>query len=93
MSEHTWEDTIEEVKNSSPVYYRLLVNRNEEPCVVCMQWFDEHDYDQKRFINETQYETEEKAEAALSLYKLKASMPLTNLERLKIAAQLLDEDS
>lgn len=74
------------------VYYRLYVDSHDEPCVVCMQWFDEFDYDKKRFINETKYETEEQAESALLAYKLKASVPLTNLEKFKVLA-LLESDA
>jgi hypothetical protein len=69
------------------VYYRLFLSRNDEPVVVTMQWFDENDYDQKRFLNEEHYRTEEEAEQALAMIKLKAGMPLTPLERLKWAAK------
>ncbi len=71
-----------------PVYYRLYVNNKDEPCVVCMQWFDELDYDQARFINDERYNTEEQAEEALLQLKIKAGMQLSTLEKLKAVAML-----
>lgn len=87
------QSTINEIKafaEADKEYYRLFVNRDDEPCVVCMQWFDEYDYDQTRFINGKKYETEEQAENALLSLKIKANMPLTNLEKLRIASLLED---
>ncbi len=52
--------------------------------------FDEYGYDQKRFINDTRYSTEEEAEAVLLALKLKADMTLSTLERLKLAQMLED---
>lgn len=69
------------------VYYRLFLGHNDEPVVVTMQWFDEYDYDQDRFLNEERYDTEKEAEQKLALIKLKAGQPLTQLERLKWAAK------
>ena len=91
MSDHTLEDTIQEMQAVNRVYYRMFMGRDDTPCVVCMQWFDELDYDKTRFINEKQYETEELAEQALLGLKLRAGTPLTELERLKLASRLLEE--
>ena len=74
-----------------PVYYRLYVDRNDTPVVVCMQSFDECDYDQKRFITDTRYAEEEQAESALLALKVRADMPLTTLERLRVAAAIEKE--
>jgi hypothetical protein len=87
VKEHTFEDSIKEIQEANAVYYRLFVDRNDQPCVVCMQWFDERDYDQSRFINEERYKSEEEAELALLTLKTKAGMPLSALERLKLADQ------
>lgn len=38
------------VKNPDSPYYKLLRNRNNLWCVACLQWFDEYDYDQNRFL-------------------------------------------
>ena len=82
------EDSIKEMQEINRVYYRLYVGRDDKPCVVCMQWFDEYDYDQACFINEETYGTEEEAEAALLALKLRANAPLSTLERLKVARML-----
>jgi hypothetical protein len=47
------------------VYYRLYVSKNDGIKIVCMQSFDEDDYDQSRFVNKERYETEEEAELDL----------------------------
>lgn len=46
----------------SDVYYRVMIDRNDKICFPCMQDFDEIDYDQKRFITTTKFESEELAE-------------------------------
>lgn len=49
---------------SSPIYYKLLLNRNHKMTVVCLQDFDECDYDQKKFYghpNPMIFDTEEEA--------------------------------
>jgi hypothetical protein len=71
----------------NPVYYRLFLGDNDEPVVITMQWFDEYDYDQSRFLNEERYAFEQEAEQALARIKMKAGMPLTMLERLKQVAK------
>ena len=93
MSEYTLQDSINEMRDMHPIYYRLFVDGHDELVVVCMQDFDEYDYDQKRFINTKQYETEERAEAALLAYKFRARIPLTTLEKLKLIATLESESA
>ena len=86
---HISDSTIAEIQaleEANKPYWRLFVDRDDEPCVVCLQPFDEHDYDQKRFINQIRYGSSEQAEDALSALKLKADMPPSNLDRLKIAS-------
>lgn len=34
----------------SEVYYKILIHKGVLT-PVCMQWFDEHDYDQKKFLS------------------------------------------
>jgi hypothetical protein len=90
------QSTIDEMRamaEANKEYYRLFVDRDDNPCVVCLQPFDEDDYDQKRFINEDRYETEEEAEDALIALKAKAGIPLSNLERLKLAQKEMDMKS
>ena len=52
---------------SSDVYYKILhSSRTEKFTVVCMQWFDEYDYDEERFVRNKEdeihvFETEDMA--------------------------------
>ena len=48
----------------NPVYWRLYSGRNG-PRAVCMQSFDEYDYDQSQFLTSVKYETKAEAEADL----------------------------
>lgn len=51
------------------VYYRIIRTSEDDTLltVVCMQWFDEHDYDKDRFLcekgtrNRLSFSTEEEA--------------------------------
>lgn len=53
----------------SPVYYRLYWPRaKSSPCVVTMQWFDEHDYLEDRFISDDTFDSEDEAHAALTAW-------------------------
>lgn len=51
----------------SDVYYRLYVDRTNTACVVCMQDFDECDYDQHRFLSSKKFDSEEQAWEYLSV--------------------------
>lgn len=42
------------------VYWRILLT-NDDIHIVCMQWFDETDYDQNKFLSKEKFESEEKA--------------------------------
>lgn len=48
------------------VYWRIYRNSVGSLFVVCMQWFDEGDYDQSRFLNDLHYATEAAAYKALA---------------------------
>lgn len=49
---------------SDGVYYRIYRSHQTEEWVpVCMQSFDECDYDQSRFLNDVHYESENEAQA------------------------------
>lgn len=57
----------------SPVYYRLYNHEERGPVVICLQWFDEYDYDHNRYVGDP-FDDEAEAEAALvSLKGLEAS--------------------
>lgn len=96
MTEHTWQDTLNEVKaleEANKPYYRLFVDRDEKPVVVCLQPFDEADYDQSRFINGRRYETAAAAETALLTLMVGFEMLLLMRDRrLKLAAMLEEEE-
>lgn len=47
------------------VHYRLYLDADGEPCVICVQWFDYPDYDASRFLTEDRHLVEAEAEAAL----------------------------
>lgn len=65
-----------EVDLADGVYYKLLwTHNNHRNChvvtVVCMQWFDEHDYDSSKFVRNDEgdvhvFATEELAKAKLN---------------------------
>lgn len=70
MKEHTFQGSLNEVKaleEANKPYYRLFDGSSKGPVVVCLQPFDEADYDQSKFINGKHYETEDAAEEALLL--------------------------
>lgn len=57
------------------VYYRILRDDNGELSIVCMQWFDEKDYDQDKFERDQfgnifKLRTEKEAQTAIELLKL-----------------------
>ena len=60
-------------------YFRIYVDKNGKVCFPEMQEFDEHDYDQKKFLNDKKYETEEEARDGFLLMREKARM-IVNLK-------------
>lgn len=61
-----WDSEDNESNTDTDLYYRLYISDNDMVRVVCMQWFDEMDYDQAFFLkskdNEPLYfSSEEKA--------------------------------
>lgn len=51
-------------------YYRIY-DSEHGPVVVCMQWFDEFDYNQELFLSPEKFETEEDAYAELLIIRAK----------------------
>lgn len=68
------------------VYYRVIHSNSAENaaglCVVCMQWFDEHDYDQSRFDTDTCFKSEADANAYVERQELKVLRALWKLKAL-----------
>jgi hypothetical protein len=46
----------EEEFDYSPVYYKILLTRQNKLCVVCLQDFDECDYNQDKFLKDEEGE-------------------------------------
>ena len=44
------------------VYWRPYITNEKELVSICMQWFDEYDYDHSRYFNDTKYNTEEECQ-------------------------------
>jgi len=47
--------------SDNKLYWRLYLSKDGYVSAVCMQWFDENDYDQDRFIDKEQYKSAEEA--------------------------------
>lgn len=69
-------------------FYRLYNHSMKGPIVVCVQWFDLYDYDEDRWINSVDYETE-----ALALDALALHIVTTPLEDALDAALRMDLDA
>lgn len=52
----------------SNVYWKIYHPPDDEPCIVCMQWFDEPDYNDLFFVTGKKFDTEEHAQNWLSEY-------------------------
>lgn len=67
-----WEEISPEVLAQFPgddgneIYYRLFCSDSGRIHIVEMQWFDETDYDQHRFVSDQQHPTRQDAEAELN---------------------------
>lgn len=57
--------------NMNDIYYKLFHSKNGYLTIICLQWFDEVDYDKNRFYKENDveliFDTEEKAIQYLNL--------------------------
>lgn len=47
------------------VYYKIYLSDDEGLVVVCLQYFDEKDYTEHKWLSEIRYETEGDAQEAL----------------------------
>lgn len=48
------------------IYWRIIIGKDDMLLrAVQLQWFDEHDYDQSRFVDKERYATEEAANARI----------------------------
>ena len=65
------EKDFEQMREVNKCYWRILKTENKL-CIVEMQNFDEYDYDQKKFITEQRFDTEEQAREFLDKEYFKA---------------------
>lgn len=47
------------MEKDNEVYYRIYLGKSDEIVIVCLQRFDEHDYNQSRFLSEQRFISEE----------------------------------
>lgn len=61
-------------RHRDDVHYRLYDHRTMGPVTICVQWFDYNDYDAMRIMTPEAYDTEEDAELALDLWRVRRSL-------------------
>lgn len=70
------EETLKEMEERNKVYYRLLYRESENKVVVaCMQWFDEFDYDQSKFITDKKFDDETVAQRIATIININGFTP------------------
>lgn len=61
---------------SDSAYYRILYDEDGgEICVVCLQWFDEFDYDESKWVTKQKFEDRESAVYFLEQNKGRTDIP------------------
>lgn len=63
-------------RGRNDVHYRLYDHATMGPTTICVQWFDYNDYDAMRIMTPEAYDTEEEAELALDLWRVRRSLAL-----------------
>lgn len=61
-------------RGRNDVHYRLYDHSTMGPVTICVQWFDYNDYDPMRIMTPEAYDTEEGAELALELLKVRRAL-------------------
>lgn len=70
------EEDFKEMEERNEIYYRLFYRESENKVVVaCMQWFDEYDYDQSKFITDKKFESEEVAQRIATIININGFTP------------------
>lgn len=70
------EEDFKEMEERNAIYYRLYYRESENKIVVvCMQWFDEYDYDQSKFISDKKFESEEVAQRIATIININGFSP------------------
>lgn len=65
ITEAERESMYAEMRAVNKVYWRIFLTRDNKLVPVEMQWFDEMDYDQSRFIDKVEYDTKEAAQTVI----------------------------
>jgi hypothetical protein len=61
-------------RHRDDVHYRLYDHATMGPVTICMQWFDYSGYDAMRIMTPEAYDTEEGAELALDLLRVRRAL-------------------
>lgn len=61
-------------RHRDEVHYRLYDHATMGPITICVQWFDYNDYDAMRIMTSEAYDSEEQAELALELLKVRRAL-------------------
>lgn len=70
------EEDFKEMEERNKVYYRLFYREFENKVVVaCMQWFDEYDYDQSKFITDKKFKDESVAQRIATIININGFTP------------------
>jgi hypothetical protein len=64
-------------RHRDDVHYRLYDHATMGPTTICVQWFDYNGYDAMRIMTPEAYDTEEGAELALDLLRVRRALALT----------------
>lgn len=71
-------------------YWRIMVDMDCKLIPVCLQQFDEKDYDQSRFVDEKHYATEEAASARIHVLNAHLGLIVNRSDRLLTMAEADD---
>lgn len=53
-------------EESDPIYYRIILGRDNKITLACLQSFDEYDYDQDAFLDEEHYHCKDAANSRIA---------------------------
>jgi carbamoylphosphate synthase large subunit len=70
------EKAVWQLEERNEVYYRLMYDEDANRIVVCcMQWFDEYDYDQSKFITDKKFKDETVAQRIATCININGFTP------------------
>ncbi len=89
--EHTWQDTIDEMKAWSETVYRLAYTQSGIQ-VIDFSWSTEYKYSGHIWVDHTYYKTEDDANKARLAYMLENERPLSWDDRMLLVRLLRGEN-